>query len=674
MSFIAPFILAGLAAIALPILLHLRKQRPKNKMAFSTLMFLDEDLPITRKRTNLQDILLLILRCLAIALLVFAFARPFIQKEKKDEVVKEGVMHYILIDTSASMRGEPLEKALEQARRLIQSAQKSDQICLSTYANLLTPIISPETAQGTLLSQQKSNALNLLKEINATWEGSNLPLTLTTVNSLTSTKPFVKVHVLSDFQNSGDTSQLIDEFWGENIQIIPHYIQRAPSWTNAGVHLIPTQSDLPKVRIINSEGSSEANFSLQWGALPAMQITVNPGESAIFRAKLTGDDFSFDNETSWVSVEPRLVEIYYPSHSEGSNTAQESYYLDRALKTNKKYNLQFTSTQPSTPPRLTITSGEINTQEISKILEDGGHVLYPLHNLNSIDTLANLLELSVDGAQEAHISGHALFGEIDFKSSLFAPFADPRYSDFSKIHIWKHRILPDKVVAKGTVIASFDNNAPAWVQYNIGAGTLNVLTTSWRPEDSQIALSPKFPAIMNNILQQSLDADQISIYSRVGDIYDTPGITETPQGSSIVLLDPTETTLTTMNKGDLQALGIPLSDLINNPQGSHTLEQLSNEELERQQRIGWWALVAVALFLLIETALSAFPNILRFRQTETAPVLSRWNDHRLVVSINSWSYPLSNWQLLCSICPFPFLNRYCNLYRSLLLEPSKNEG
>jgi len=36
---------------------------------------------------------------------------------------------------------------------------------------------------------------------------------------------------------------------------------------------------------------------------------------------------------------------------------------------------------------------------------------------------------------------YAMFAEIDFKHPLFAPFADPRFSDFTKIHIWKYRKL-----------------------------------------------------------------------------------------------------------------------------------------------------------------------------------------------------------------------------------------
>ncbi|MEY3896686.1 MAG: hypothetical protein RLZZ214_2206, partial [Verrucomicrobiota bacterium] len=94
-----------MAAVALPVLLHLRKNRPKETVAFSSLMFLEESPPVTRTRSRLQDILLLILRCLALALLILAFARPFFPAKDKPTASADGAaMDFILIDTSASMR------------------------------------------------------------------------------------------------------------------------------------------------------------------------------------------------------------------------------------------------------------------------------------------------------------------------------------------------------------------------------------------------------------------------------------------------------------------------------------------------------------------------------------------------------------------------------------------
>ena len=61
MSFLAPLYIAGLAAVALPIIFHLIKRTPERKQTFSSLMFLIASPPRLSKRSRLTNILLLIL-------------------------------------------------------------------------------------------------------------------------------------------------------------------------------------------------------------------------------------------------------------------------------------------------------------------------------------------------------------------------------------------------------------------------------------------------------------------------------------------------------------------------------------------------------------------------------------------------------------------------------------
>jgi hypothetical protein len=68
-SFLFPLYLLGVAAIAGPILLHLRRRPPKEHMEFSSLMFLAKSPERVTRRTRLEHLLLLALRCLAILLL-----------------------------------------------------------------------------------------------------------------------------------------------------------------------------------------------------------------------------------------------------------------------------------------------------------------------------------------------------------------------------------------------------------------------------------------------------------------------------------------------------------------------------------------------------------------------------------------------------------------------------
>ena len=85
MSFLAPFYLAGIFAISLPILFHLIRRTPKGRTTFSSLMFLKPSPPRLTRRSRLEHILLLCLRALILILLALAFARPFFRTQENSE-------------------------------------------------------------------------------------------------------------------------------------------------------------------------------------------------------------------------------------------------------------------------------------------------------------------------------------------------------------------------------------------------------------------------------------------------------------------------------------------------------------------------------------------------------------------------------------------------------------
>src|SRR5918911_3420223 len=80
-SFLTPAFLAGLAALAVPIIVHLIHRERRETIAFPSLMFLRKIPYRSVRRQKLRHLLLLALRCLAIAIIVAAFARPFLQRQ-----------------------------------------------------------------------------------------------------------------------------------------------------------------------------------------------------------------------------------------------------------------------------------------------------------------------------------------------------------------------------------------------------------------------------------------------------------------------------------------------------------------------------------------------------------------------------------------------------------------
>src|ERR1051325_2689828 len=100
LSFLSPLFLAGIAAAALPVLLHLLKREPEPRVKFAAVKLLRRaPVEYTEKR-HLRELLLLALRIAALALLALAFARPFFASGVARDA---SAVTIVALDTSYSM-------------------------------------------------------------------------------------------------------------------------------------------------------------------------------------------------------------------------------------------------------------------------------------------------------------------------------------------------------------------------------------------------------------------------------------------------------------------------------------------------------------------------------------------------------------------------------------------
>ena len=76
MGFLAPWFLAGLAAVGLPVWLHLLLKHKATPVPFSSLMFFERRTQRSIKHRRLRYLILFALRALLFALLAVAFAHP----------------------------------------------------------------------------------------------------------------------------------------------------------------------------------------------------------------------------------------------------------------------------------------------------------------------------------------------------------------------------------------------------------------------------------------------------------------------------------------------------------------------------------------------------------------------------------------------------------------------
>ncbi|MCL2104700.1 MAG: BatA domain-containing protein, partial [Kiritimatiellaeota bacterium] len=79
MEFFSPWMLLGLAAVAVPVLIHLFNRKSAKTVNWGAFIFLLDSMVSRRRRMLIEEMLLLATRCLLLALLALALARPFIQ-------------------------------------------------------------------------------------------------------------------------------------------------------------------------------------------------------------------------------------------------------------------------------------------------------------------------------------------------------------------------------------------------------------------------------------------------------------------------------------------------------------------------------------------------------------------------------------------------------------------
>src|SRR5688500_6846534 len=97
MGFLAPLMLAGLAALAVPIANHLIGRQRARIVKFAALDFLMSTKRRTARRLRLRERVLLLVRIIACAAVVLALAKPFTSCERKGPRVTRGPQAAVLV-------------------------------------------------------------------------------------------------------------------------------------------------------------------------------------------------------------------------------------------------------------------------------------------------------------------------------------------------------------------------------------------------------------------------------------------------------------------------------------------------------------------------------------------------------------------------------------------------
>ena len=172
MVFAQPLFLVALSALAIPILIHLFNFRRYRKVYFTNVRFLAGIRQETRRRSELKHLLILLMRLLAIACLVFAFAKPYVPSFLQTVTIRSKNAVSVYIDNSFSMealstQGPLLEEARKKALEITDAYGPSDlfQLLTNDFEGKHQRLISRDEFRSEVGSVSLSPAVRSLPEI-----------------------------------------------------------------------------------------------------------------------------------------------------------------------------------------------------------------------------------------------------------------------------------------------------------------------------------------------------------------------------------------------------------------------------------------------------------------------------------------------------------------------------
>jgi hypothetical protein len=550
MSFLYPLLLAGLAAVALPIVLHMIRRHTRQRVTFSSLMFLRETLPRFQSRSRLEHVPLLLLRCAALCLLAFAFARPFLVRPAATGPARADRRTVLLVDTSASMRRTGVwARAVEEARSVLAGTGPADRVCVMSFDRATQTRIGFEQWAMLEPARRAEIAGQEIARLSPGWAPTHLGHALIAaaealeedeVNDGQQAIGTRRIVLVSDLQQGSNLDALLAYEWPRQTELVVKAVP-CPGATNASLQLVtsgdrwaPSQANgPPAIRVTNSPDATNDRFQLAWGEgtgtdstrrtldvyVPAGQSTVvrlpiEPNRPTTTRLVLTGDDHDFDNV---LYLAPRLqqqLNILYVGGDDPNDTEGMLYYVCRAFRTSAASPAHVIRRPGGEPIAaadiesadwiiVADTPNEQNRASLRRGLEAGKPLLFVLESAQAVAALASLAGVENLRAEEADTGRYVMLDRIEFDHPLLKPFSDPRFGDFSRIHFWKHRRIQAGDCPGARVLAWFDDDDPAWLEMSAGKGSLLVWTSGWHPADSDLALSSKFVPLLYSALESA---------------------------------------------------------------------------------------------------------------------------------------------------------------------------
>lgn len=560
LGFLVPAFLAGLGALLVPVLLHLRHKDRDRPLRFPSLMFL-EKLPIrTERRQRISDWPLLLLRALLLALLVLAFARPVLTEKQSTTGDTRTRAVVVLVDRSMSMGYQGVfPRALDSAKAVIQSLAAGDRVAVVAYDD------AADVLQR--LTTDKAGAQGSLVRLAPMHRGTRLAPALRVARQLLLDAPFAaaEIVVISDLQRaSAQGIAGVELPAGVKVRGIA---VGAPGWVNSAIRTVEAkrvqQGERPmlavKARVqshgltaarpvrasltINGRdaGSQDATLSVSGESVVTFAPVPAPDGAVSVRVALSADSLVADD--SMVAVVPRddalRIALVAP---EGG----ETMFLERALSIGQApaVVIDRVASAPATAEALARTGvvlfwdvAPTPSAALDAWMHKGGGIVVvagPRLAARRGD-LPSYLPVKAGGMADRVADRGGALRDLRLDHPLFAPFRDVPEA-LRAVRLWRYPRLDAKPSAD--VLARFDDGVPALIEQRIGDGRAVTVALPVDNSGGDFPLQPTFLPFVRQLMMHTSGRDATPLWRLTGESWIVPtsitdAVVTTPTGQLV---------------------------------------------------------------------------------------------------------------------------------------------
>ena len=663
MGFLVPAFLAGLAAVIVPIVLHLRHRDKDTPHRFPSLMFV-ERLPIrTAQRRRITDWPLLLLRALAIVLLVLAFSRPLWSKPGITHASVSDRTVIVLLDRSMSMGHRGVwEPAVAATRREIAGLGATDRVALVLFDD------EAEIAQP--LTVDKNLALAALTKAKPSTAGTRYAAGLRAARQIaadarTGSAP-VDVFLVSDLQRSGTAglagleipstmrvriAQLsspatpranatvavtearpITAGGRERLAVTAHVSARLPAPARPMTVMLRLNGRPSGTRVVTPATVGDTKVAFEPVPLPAGLVR---GEVTIDPDSLAADDTARFTLTAQDEVRVLLVA---PDDAE----RDETLYIERALAVGRAPSVRLQRVRPSALDEDALENaslvllwdvappnGSAGESLRAWTARGGGLVQVAARRLARRSATIALLPASVDGLADRSEDRGGSLGDVRIDHPLLQPFRETPAALVAPRFLRHARLEPAN---GGQILARFDDGSAAMVERSEGSGHVIVLGTPLDARAGDFPLQPAYLPFVRRLVLYATGRAATPLARSTGESWLLPAlarepVVSTPDGSIVrpsrdrraASVPLREAGVYTLHDGETR--GPPVAQLaVNSPAVESDLTPLSSGDLlagvrrgdasamvadappapaEIEKRQGLWRIVIVVLAVLL---------------------------------------------------------------------------